>query len=169
MSTMTSTHSTFASSSPVPAAAGRTMRMRALFDSTGLKSATCAEYPRYPGEERLMTLHTRALLAEAAGTFMFFFIGAGAIVATVAGGGGGDAIGAVAFAHGLALAIAVSAFGALSGGHFNPAVTIGLAVAGKHPWPRVPTYWLAQLIGALVAGYALRYVFDFAPTALDRT
>jgi MIP family channel proteins len=111
-----------------------------------------------------MTGHTRALLAEAAGTFMFFFIGAGAVVAT-----GGDDLVAVALAHGLALAVAVSSFGALSGGHFNPAVTFGLAVSGKHPWPRVLTYWVAQTIGALVAGFALRYAFEFDPSALART
>ena len=116
-----------------------------------------------------MTGHTRALLAEAAGTFMFFYIGAGAIVAAVAGGDGGGGIVSIALAHGLALAIAVSAFGPISGGHFNPAVTFGLAVAGKHPWPRVPTYWTAQIVGALVAGFALRFSFDFAPVALDRT
>jgi len=111
-----------------------------------------------------MTGHTRALLAEAAGTFMFFFIGAGAIVAT-----NGEDLVAVALAHGLALAVAVSSFGALSGGHFNPAVTFGLAVASKHPWTRVLTYWAAQAIGALVAGFALRYAFEFDPTALART
>ena len=111
-----------------------------------------------------MTGHTRALLAEAAGTFMFFFIRAGAIVAT-----NGEDLVAIALAHGLALAVAVSSFGALSGGHFNPAVTFGLAVASKHPWTRVLTYWAAQAIGALVAGFALRYAFEFDPTALART
>ncbi len=111
-----------------------------------------------------MTGHTRALLAEGAGTFMFFFIGAGAIVAT-----NGEDLVAVALAHGLALAVVVSSFGALSGGHFNPAVTFGLAVAGKHPWTRVLTYWVAQILGALVAGFALRYAFEFDPTALART
>jgi aquaporin Z len=111
-----------------------------------------------------MTGHARALLAEAAGTFMFIFIGAGAIVATE----GSDLV-AIALAHGLGLAVAVSSFGALSGAHFNPAVTFGLAIAGKHPWPRVPTYWIAQAVGGLVAGFALRYVFEFAPSALDRT
>src|SRR2546426_10220107 len=114
-----------------------------------------------------MSGHTRALLAEAAGTFMFFFIGVGAIVTSVATPTA-DVV-PIALAHGLALAVAVSAFGALSGGHFNPAVTFGLAVAGKHPWDRVPTYWIAQIVGALVAGVALRYSFDFPPVALDRT
>jgi aquaporin Z len=114
-----------------------------------------------------MSGHTRALLAEAAGTFWFFFIGAGAIIADANGSGGG--LGAIALAHGLALAVAVSAFGALSGGHFNPAVTFGLAVAGRHPWSRVPTYWIAQLAGGLLAGFALRAVFDFALVAVDKT
>jgi aquaporin Z len=114
-----------------------------------------------------MTQHTRALLAEACGTFWFFFIGAGAIL-TVASGSGGGLLD-IALAHGIALAVAVSAFGAVSGGHFNPAVTFALAIAGRHPWMRVPTYWAAQLIGGVLAGFALRYVFDFAIAAVDKT
>ena len=111
-----------------------------------------------------MTGHVRALLAEVAGTFLFFFVGAGAIVAT-----GGDNLVAIALAHGFGLSVAVSAFGALSGAHFNPATTFGLAIAGKHQWSRVPTYWGAQAVGALIAGYALSYAFEFDPAALART
>ena len=114
-----------------------------------------------------MTDHNKALLAEACGTFWFFFIGAGSII-TVASGSGGGLLD-VALAHGITLAIAIAVFGGISGGHFNPAVTFGLALAGKHPWSRVPTYWAAQLVGGLVAGYALRYVFDFAIVAIDKT
>lgn len=114
-----------------------------------------------------MTQHMRALIAEALGTFWFFFIGAGAIL-TVASGSGGGLLD-IALAHGITLAIAVSAFGGLSGGHFNPAVTFGLAIAGRHSWARVPTYWLAQLIGGVLAGFTLRYVFDFAIAAIDKT
>ena len=114
-----------------------------------------------------MTQHVRALIGEAFGTFWFIFIGAGAILTVNAMNAGG--LLEVALAHGITLAIAVSAFGALSGAHFNPAVTLGLAIAGRHPWPRVPTYWAAQLIGGLVAGFALRYVFDFAIAAIDKT
>jgi len=114
-----------------------------------------------------LTDHTRALLAEACGTFWFFFIGAGAILTVAAGSGGG--LLDIALAHGITLAIAVSAFGALSGGHFNPAVTFGLALAGRHPWSRVLTYWAAQLIGGLLAGFALRMVFDSAIAAVDKT
>ena len=107
-----------------------------------------------------MTEHTRALVAEIAGTFMFFVIGAGSIIATVAAGSPPYGLLAVALAHGLALSIAVSVFGAISGGHFNPAVTLGLAIARKHPWSRVLTYWAAQLIGAVLAGLVLRLFFE---------
>lgn len=114
-----------------------------------------------------MTDHNRALLAEVCGTFWFFFIGAGSILTVTSGGGGGTLD--VAFAHGMALAVAIAVFGGISGAHFNPAVTFGLALAGKHPWARVPTYWAAQLVGGLIAGFALRYVFDFAIVAIDKT
>ena len=115
-----------------------------------------------------MNEHTRALLAEIAGTFMFVVIGAGAIVTTVAAGSPPNGLLAIAFAHGLALAIAVSSFGAISGAHFNPAVTFGLAIAGKHPWSRVLTYWAAQLVGALLAGLVLRVFFEpFLAAALQ--
>jgi MIP family channel proteins len=113
-----------------------------------------------------MTQHARALLAETCGTFWFFFIGAGSIL-TVASGSGGGLLD-IALAHGIALAVAVSALGAISG-HFNPAVTFALAIAGRHPWARVPTFWAAQLFGGLLAGFALRYVFDFAIAAVDKT
>lgn len=113
-----------------------------------------------------MTQHTRALLAEACGTFWFFFIGAGAVITAVISDG---TLLNIALAHGIALAVAVSAFGAVSGGHFNPAVTFALAIAGRHPWARVPTYWAAQLFGGGLAGFALRYVFDYAIAAVDKT
>jgi aquaporin Z len=104
----------------------------------------------------------KALLAEACGTFWFFFVGAGAII-------NGGALLEVSLAHGITLAVAIAVFGAISGGHFNPAVTFGLALAGKHPWARVPSYWIAQLVGGVLAGFALRYVFDYAIVAIDKT
>jgi MIP family channel proteins len=115
-----------------------------------------------------LTEHGRALVAEAAGTFMFFAIGAGSIVANQMTSGVVGLVG-IALAHGLALAIAVSSFGAISGGHFNPAVTLGVFVAGKHPRERVLTYWAAQLVGALAAGFFLRLAFVHAPSAVSAT
>ena len=110
--------------------------------------------------------HTRALLAEACGTFWFFLIGAGAIVTDAANGNSIGLLG-IALAHGLALAVAISSFGAISGGHFNPAVTFALAIAKKHPWGRVPTYVGAQLAGALLAGIVLRVIFGTIPAAMQ--
>lgn len=106
-----------------------------------------------------------ALIAEAIGTFLFFFVGAGSIVlqehlfpgADPAPGGSG--LLHVAFAHGLALAVLVSALGPISGGHFNPAVTFAVWIMGKIKPMAAATYVVAQLIGALAAGFALKVVF----------
>lgn len=111
-----------------------------------------------------LTDQGRALVAEAAGTFMFLSIGAGSVVAHEMTGGLVGLAG-IALANGLALAVAFSVFGAISGGHFNPAVTLGLWIAGKHPRERVLTYWAAQLAGALAAGIFLRIAFGHAERA----
>lgn len=99
-----------------------------------------------------------ALTAEAVGTFLFFFVGAGAVVLNDHPSGGGGLVG-VALAHGLVLAVLVSALGAVSGGHLNPAVTVAVRLAGKIEPMRAAAYIVAQLIGALGAGLALRWVF----------
>ncbi len=101
------------------------------------------------------------LTAEAVGTFLFFFVGAGAVVLLdypTPGAGGGGLVG-VALAHGLALGVLVSALGAVSGGHFNPAVTFGVWIAGRIGGTRAITYVAAQLVGALIAGLTLRAIF----------
>lgn len=108
-----------------------------------------------------LTDHGRALIAEVAGTFMFVSIGAGSVVANEMTSGAITVVG-IALAHGLALAVAVSVFGHISGGHFNPAVTFGLWIADKHPRQRVLTYWAAQIAGALAAGIFLRVAFGHA-------
>src|ERR1700710_2226902 len=84
---------------------------------------------------------TKALAAEFIGTFALIFLGAGA--ATALGGGQIPAI----------------AFGDISGGHINPAVTVGLAAAGEFPPRRVAPYIVAQVAGAIAAGYCLLSVF----------
>ncbi|HET7027054.1 MAG TPA: aquaporin [Candidatus Limnocylindrales bacterium] len=112
---------------------------------------------------------TAALVAEGAGTFLFFVVGAGSVVIAAIGGGDPAAgLVGIAFAHGLVLAVLVSALGAVSGGHFNPAVTFGVWVAGRMSGARAVGYVVAQLVGALIAGLALRVVFDPAtdPTHL---
>lgn len=66
----------------------------------------------------------------------------------------------VALAQGLTIAVMVSAFGAISGGHFNPAITLGVFVAGKLEALRAGAYVLAQLAGALIAGVLLANMFS---------
>ena len=103
-----------------------------------------------------------ALVAEAVGTFLFFFVGAGSIVLgdyLVANGGTGPGLLGVALAHGLALAVLVSSLGAVSGGHFNPAVTLAVWIMGKITPARAVLYVVAQLVGGLAAGLALKLVF----------
>lgn len=96
----------------------------------------------------------RILLAELVGTFFLVFAGAGAIVADRAAGGALGVTG-IALAHGLALAVAVTATAAVSGGHLNPAVSVGLWAAGRLPAGRLPWYLGGQLAGAVLAGALL--------------
>jgi len=88
-------------------------------------------------------------VAEFIGTFTLIFIGIGVIynLGSVPGGLLG-----IALAHGLAIAVMVSATGAISGGHLNPAVTFGLLLGGKICPTRTVAYWIAQLAGATAAG-----------------
>jgi MIP family channel proteins len=103
-----------------------------------------------------------ALIAEAVGTFLFFFVGAGSVVLgdyLAANGGTGPGLLGVALAHGLALAVLVSALGAVSGGHFNPVVTFAVWIMGRITPMRAALYVIAQLTGGLAAGMALKVVF----------
>ncbi|HSM37776.1 MAG TPA: aquaporin [Candidatus Limnocylindrales bacterium] len=106
----------------------------------------------------MLSRRNAALVAEAVGTFLFFFVGAGSVALTAQAAGGGPGLVGVALAHGLALAVLVSAFGAVSGGHFNPAVTVAVRLAGRIEWSNAAMYVVAQLLGALAAGLALRAV-----------
>ncbi|HEV8516466.1 MAG TPA: aquaporin [Candidatus Limnocylindrales bacterium] len=110
---------------------------------------------------------TGPLLAEGLGTFLFFVVGAGSVVVQgYPGASGGSGLVGVALAHGLVLAVLVSALGAVSGGHFNPAVTFGVWICGRMDGARALAYVVAQLVGALAAGIVLRLVFD---PSLDET
>ncbi len=90
------------------------------------------------------------LLAEVVGTFGFFFIGFSGIAASV-NLPGSIAPAGVAAGFGLGLGLMIAAFGQVSGGHFNPAVTFGLAAGRRFPMSAVIPYWVAQLIGGFIA------------------
>lgn len=100
----------------------------------------------------------RKLTCEFIGTFALTFIGAGAILTTTWTGGQPGLVG-IAFAHGLALAIAVSATMNISGGHINPAVTAAMIATGRIKPASGIAYIVAQCAGATVAGYLLSMIF----------
>jgi len=99
-------------------------------------------------------MNTKALAAEFIGTFTLIFIGVGAIAADFLTGGKLGLTG-VALAHGLAIAVMVSATGAISGGHLNPAVTIGALVGKKISLTNAIGYIVAQCLGAIVAAWVV--------------
>lgn len=101
---------------------------------------------------------SQKMTAEAIGTFALTFIGICAICMNMGGLTG------IALAHGLTIAIMVSALGHISGGHFNPAVTIGALVGGKIKGSNAVAYVIAQLLGAVVAALAAKAVIP-APLA----
>ena len=107
----------------------------------------------------------RRAAAEFVGTFALIFVGAGAI-ATGAGLGDQSLVG-VALAHGLAIAVMVSAVGHISGGHFNPAVTLGFLVTRRIAPAIAAVYWLTQFAAAVAGALALKWVFP--DTLTDQT
>jgi aquaporin Z len=108
--------------------------------------------------EPIMENNSKKLLVECLGTCIFFFIGAGAIITNQFSNGAVGLLG-IALAHGIILSVMISAFGSISGGHFNPAVTFGVMVAGRIPVSLGLQYVLVQLIGGVAAGLLLHFVF----------
>jgi aquaporin Z len=97
-------------------------------------------------------------VAEFVGAFTLIFIGGGAGIVS-----GGDLV-AIALANGLAIGIMVSNLGHISGGHFNPAITLAFVLARRITTRLAGVYWLAQLAGAVAAALLLRAIFSHAAT-----
>ncbi|WP_223568239.1 aquaporin Z [Agrobacterium tumefaciens] len=98
---------------------------------------------------------SRKLLSEFLGTFWLVFGGCGSAVFAAAFPELGIGFLGVAFAFGLTVLTMAYAVGGISGGHFNPAVSVGLTVAGKFPAASLVPYIVAQVLGAIVAAAAL--------------
>jgi MIP family channel proteins len=97
--------------------------------------------------------------AEFLGTFALIFFGAGSICADrYLQSSGGIGLLAIALAHGLAIAIMVSALGHISGGHFNPAVSIGFWVTKRIGTMEAFLYWAAQILGGVAAAFLLKAI-----------
>lgn len=97
----------------------------------------------------------KALIAEFIGAFALIFVGVGAIASNVLNGGATGLVG-IALAHGLTIAVMVGATAAISGGHLNPAVTIGFFVTKKIDLLNGIGYIVAQCLGAIVAAALIK-------------
>ena len=93
----------------------------------------------------------RAAVAEFVGTFALMFVGGGAIIVT-----GGENLVAIAMAHGLILAVMVSATMHISGGQINPAISLGLALIKKQSWSQAVIFIIAQVVGSIAAAFLLK-------------
>ncbi|RIA08504.1 glycerol uptake facilitator protein [Flavobacteriaceae bacterium MAR_2010_72] len=98
-------------------------------------------------------------ISEIIGTAILILLGGGVVANVVLNKTKGNSSGwmVITTAWGLAVYVAVVIAGPYSGAHINPAVSIGLAVAGKFPWEDVPMYVLAQMLGAML-GSLIVYV-----------
>jgi aquaporin Z len=104
------------------------------------------------------------LAAEAFGTFWLVFGGCGSAIFAAAFPELGIGFVGVAFAFGLTLLTIAYAVGYISGGHFNPAVTLGLWAGGRFPVGDILPYWVAQLVGAVLAAAILYLIASGTPT-----
>jgi len=107
-------------------------------------------------------------VGELVGTALLLLLGDGVVANVVLNGTKGKNAGwiVITFGWGMAVFVAVFSVAAASGAHINPAVTLGLAVAGKFPWADVPLYLTAQMIGAVLGAVLmwLHYRPHFAAT-----
>ena len=103
----------------------------------------------------------KPLIAEMIGPFALVLIGAGSIMMGYTQGfGDAGNLTLVALAHGLAIGLMIAGAGHISGGHFNPAVTIGMFLGGRIGALKSVAYIAAQLLGAVLAAMALKIIFD---------
>jgi len=98
---------------------------------------------------------SKKLVAELFGTFWLVFGGCGSAIFAAAFPQVGIGLTGVSLAFGLTVLTMAYAVGPISGGHFNPAVSVGLAVAGRFSWAELIPYVIAQVVGAVVAAGAL--------------
>ena len=97
----------------------------------------------------------RKMMAEVIGTFWLVFGGCGSAVLAAGYPDLGIGFAGVSLAFGLTVMTMAFAVGHISGGHFNPAVSLGLALANRFSWRELPLYWLAQVAGSALAAAAL--------------
>ncbi len=108
-------------------------------------------------------MNTKKYAAEAIGTFWLTFAGCGSAVIAAGFPQVGIGLLGVSLAFGLTVVTMAYAVGHISGGHFNPAVTIGLAAGGRFPASQIPPYVIAQVVGGIAAAALLYVIASGAP------
>jgi len=108
-------------------------------------------------------MNTKKYVAEAIGTFWLTFAGCGSAVIAAGFPQVGIGLLGVSLAFGLTVVTMAYAVGHISGGHFNPAVTVGLAAGGRFPASQIPPYVIAQVVGAIAAAALLYVIASGAP------
>ncbi len=113
----------------------------------------------------------RRLLAEGLGSAFLLatVIGSGVMGAKLAGGNIALALLGNTLATGAILVVLILMFGPVSGAHFNPAVTLAMAIRRKLPWTDVAPYTVAQLIGAILGVWAAHVMFDLRVLQISTT
>lgn len=133
-------------------------------DSSSTQTQVSQQAPASPDidkvvEKKEVSLFVKCVF-EAVGTFILMLLGCGVVACVLlekSKGAGGGWI-TITLAWGLAVMCGVLVAGPYSGAHLNPALSVGLAVAGKFPWAFVVPYIIAQMIGGILGGVAV-YVF----------
>ena len=110
-------------------------------------------------------MNTRAYLAELLGTFLFFAIGLSSVQSVRALDGAAPLLVVVSLGFGLGLLAAIFAFGHISGGHFNPAVTIAMVIDGRTTPADAAGYIVSQVIGAIGASGVVLLLWNQAAVA----
>ncbi|SJZ34452.1 aquaporin Z [Enhydrobacter aerosaccus] len=106
---------------------------------------------------------SKKLAAEFFGTFWLVFGGCGSAVLAAGFPQLGIAFAGVALAFGLTVLTMAYAVGGISGGHFNPAVSLGLAIGGRFPFSQLIPYWIVQVLGGIAAAAILYTIATAKP------
>ncbi|HEY6919333.1 MAG TPA: MIP/aquaporin family protein [Tabrizicola sp.] len=114
---------------------------------------------------------TRPLAAEALGTALLVatVVGSGIMAERLSGGNTGLALLANTLATGAILVVLITVFGPVSGAHFNPVVSLVMALRRALPWPRLAPYILAQIVGGAIGAILANLMFDLPAVTLSDT
>ncbi|XP_071951993.1 aquaporin-7-like isoform X2 [Antedon mediterranea] len=116
---------------------------------------------------RIRSQPVREFLAEFMGTFILIIFGDGSVAQSVLSRTANGGFLSVNWAWGIGVTLGAHFASGISGGHLNPAVTLGFACIGRLPWKKVPVYMLGQFLGAFIAAACVFGIYSEAIDAFD--